>query len=507
MPARVRRRPVLDFTLGPFQSVLDAVEFDGTDPEVALAQPRHWHKCHAAHREWTVQAVHNYLRVRAELDAERIAARTPPMHPVAEEWVVLNTMREPDHRGVWRYERTAWGRRYATPDGAERELWLLSFNTVRTNRSAAEIAAAASVAAMGVPAAARFGEPYRAVRPEPVMPAWVRVLGFGCGDGSVEVLADSDADQARRAFDRDAKSVLTDVVDARTRTPGSTCVSCEGLATCHELPSRPGILGVAAPERTAERIRRSVSVSDLRAHGECPARHHLTRVLHLKDTKPEHPAIRRGRAVDAWLNQCHAATPREACTVLDLPDLLPGLTSEETPAALRMLEHHRAHCPLHRLGKSERVRVQPRVTVHDPVVDVVVIADPDLLYTDQGGWVWRETKTASSRPWEGRDFLETYPQLALAVLLLECGVLGGDLRRSRIELEVLYEHTSTLQEVDPADPRTVADARQVVAAMAVPWAVDETYEAKPGRWCGGCEAQRWCAPGRESLASAEAVRK
>jgi hypothetical protein len=502
VPARSRRKPVLDFPLGPLQSVLDAVEFgDGLSVDEALRQPGHWRRCLPVHREWTTQAVHAYVRTWAKRAEERAAAGLAPLVPESDEWVVIATLRGPDRRGAQRYERTAWGRRYTTADGAERELWLLSVNTVKTDRSAAEIAAAASVVAQGVRARSAFGSAYETTTDETVMPDRVRVVGYGCGDAGVRVLADCSAEHAVSTFAATAKGVFTRVLDAERLVPGASCASCEGLAGCEAPHRSPGVLGVPVLTPRSVRARRSVSVSDLRAHRECPARHHATRVLHLKGPQPENEAIRRGRAVDAWLNVQHGAQSRTACTAVPLPDLLPGLTETESPAAVRMLESHRARCPLRGMAADERIRVQPRISVYDPFVDAVVIADADLLYTDRGAWVWRETKTASSRPWEGRGFLESYPQLALAVALMNAGVLGPVAPGSRVELELLYEQSSTVEELDPADPRTVAEAREVIAAMAGPWAVDETYPSRPGRWCRSCEALPWCDPGRRFAAT------
>ncbi len=120
------------------------------------------------------------------------------------------------------------------------------------------------------------------------------------------------------------------------------------------------------------------------------------------------------------------AAHRRGCRDLPPPTALPGLAEGETGPALRMLAQHRGVCPLDGLTAGEQVRAQPRLTAYDPVADAVVIADPDLLYSDAGGWVWRETKTSAAPLWEGIPLLENYPQLALAVVLMAAGVLGGD---------------------------------------------------------------------------------
>jgi hypothetical protein len=501
-PARERRRPVKDFPLGPVMDVLDLVEHERKEVGAALAARSAVRGCHPAHRAWTRDAVQNYLAARDREERTRHAAGHPATFPVADEWAAIAELPAPDARGADRYERTAWGRRYASADGSVREIWLPSVNSVKDDRGAPEIAAAASVVLSGVPAKAGFGRPYtRTGRPGPV-PRQVRVIAVGCGDSEVRVLADWDAHEVSRRYESLAQPVLKRVVDRAELNPGADCVGCEGLSGCPQPARVPGLLQLPTP--ASPRKRRSVSVSDLRAHGKCPAQFHLTRVLHLKGAESEKAAIRRGRAVDAVLNERHderrtARTPR-GCRDLPPPAApLPRLSAEESGPALQMLDRHRAVCPLHGLPPEEQVLVQPRLTAYDPVADTVIIADPDLLYTDAGGWVWRETKTSSTPLWEGRPLLESYPQLALAALLMAAGIPGGDRRRSRIELEILYEHGSACEVIDPFDEPTLTQARSVVSRLAGPWAADESYAPAPGRHCGGCEVLSWCDAGRAEI--------
>lgn len=95
--------------------------------------------------------------------------------------------------------------------------------------------------------------------------------------------------------------------------------------------------------------------------------------------------------------------------------------------------------------------------------------------------------------------METYPQLPFAVLLMAAGVPGGDMRRSLIELEMLYEGSSGCEEIDPGDAETQAEARRIITELAGPWAIDETYAPKPGKHCTGCEVLVHCAAGRSHL--------
>lgn len=476
-----------DFSFKPVESMLNAIEHGGTTVQAALADGGHTRDCHPTHRAWALEAVRAYLAARARHEA----AGYPSTLPVRTEWVGLNRLREPDTRGVEQYECTAWGRRYATQDGSVREIWIPSIRSAKKDRSEAEIAAAAAIAATGVPARAAFGEPYKKVEADAVKPRRVRVIGVGLGDGEAHVLADWDAEEAMRRFEQHAKERYAAVVDGRALRPGTDCTDCKGLLGCTSLPRTPGLLGVPASRRP--RKRRSVSVTDLRVYESCPARFHLTRTLRIKDGQAENEAIRRGRAVDAWLNDRHSRHPRVPCGNVPLPTDLPGLTGDELAPAVRMVKEHHTLCPLDRLPETELVRSQWRLAAYDPVADVVVIADPDLLYTDAGGWVWRETKTSSRRTWEGKPLLREYPQLALAVLLMAAGVPGGDPRRSRIELEILREGGSVCEEIDPFDRATRDEAGEIVTGLAAEWASDERYSPSPGDHCADCEVRRWCA--------------
>ncbi|RKS78735.1 PD-(D/E)XK nuclease superfamily protein [Actinomadura pelletieri DSM 43383] len=491
-------QPVKEFALGPVMEVLDLVEHQNTELRQALRSQHPFRRCHPLHVAWTSDAVHAYLDARSRWARERREAGDPPTLPVPHEWVVVNELAVPDRRGADRYERTAWGRRYATADGAVREIWLPSVNSVKNDRSPEEIAAVAGAVLWGVPAVSAYARPYRPVRTArpPRSPERVRVIGVGCGDGEFRVLADWDAeeiDRRHRALVVPAGGRLLETTDL---APGSDCKGCTALLGCEQPPRTPNLLGVPAPARP--RKRRSVSATDLRVYGACPARFHMTRVLYTREARPESPAIRRGRAVDDLLNERHRTAGPRGCRDLPVDADFPDLEPEEAATARRMLDRHRSVCPLTGLSPDERVMVQPRLTAYDPALDVVVIADPDLLHTEHGGWVWRETKALSRGVREGRPLLETYPQLALAVLLMAADVPGGgDRARSRIELEVLRGDGVSIEEIDPFDPPTIDQAREVVSSFAEDWAVDETYAPTPGRACADCEVARWCPAGPE----------
>jgi hypothetical protein len=325
----------------------------------------------------------------------------------------------------------------------------------------------------------------------------VRILEVGCGDSSVAVLFEGTPDEALRLYDEQAKGRLRATVDATERRPGRSCASCRLAPSCPALPKVPGLLGVA----DVTRPRRTVSATDLRRHDKCPAQEHLRRLglPRRLDIEYGSPHIRRGKAVHALLEHLHARTPHRPCTVADVPDHREWgigewhLTGRDAELGAQLMARHVAICPLKYADRDTPPRPEEILAFDDPAADTVVIAQPDLLYLDSGGWVWRETKTTKyTADRSGKDILEAYPQAALALVLLAEGVLGGNPSRVRVELEILRPTGPDLELISPSDPARVAKAREVLASFAAPWHADRTFAANPGKQCADCEVAHWC---------------
>jgi hypothetical protein len=511
----VSERPMIleDFGAGPLFAALDLWEHRGWHPRHVVEELRQTHgafpgraaPAHPSLTAWTIQAFERYVAARTREQRAALAAGSPTTAPVRLDWTMRTALREhPDDRGARQYEHKTWGRQYASADGTVRDLWIPSFGRAKTDRPAAEKAAIAHVVAQGLPARrrARLAHPPAAPLVNPTPPERVRVFDFGCADGSVTPLLDWGPDTVGDLFRRDAAPAFVAAATGTGVRPGADCVDCKVIGHCAELPRTPRLWGPlrgAAPARAA---RRSISAWDLRLHGECPAQYHLVRHLHLNDLTPENPGARRGRVVDAVLNARHAPPLPVGCRELPRAHegmLPPGHALGEplVQSALRMLDEHRALCPLDGLAPGEEVLTQHRVTAYIPELDVVVLAVPDLLHTRRGRWIWRETKTSAAPLWEGRPLLRSYPQLALAVLLFDKGAVGDGPRRGRIELEHLREGAgeSRLEAIDPSRPATVAEAREVIADLAEPLLRDTSYDPRPGRHCHSCQARTWCEPG------------
>ncbi len=511
-------KPLQDFTLKVLMDALDLIECDGRP--VLWVMERLWRTrgtfgrrrrppAHAGLLEWTAAVIPRYLAAREADQQSLLLAGLPATHPVRAKWVAQRRLGQPDSRGAVIYEQTAWGRRYVAPDGSMRDLWLLSFGSAKEERPAAEKAAAAYTAACGTPCSGGWQAPHERVKDDlppgqMARPERVRVVEFGCGDGRFTPLLNWDQEETARHFAADARSVLAEVVDDTRTVPGSSCVDCKALAGCTALIRTEDLLPLSPPARPAGR--RSISAADLSTYDKCPAKFHLTRQLKLTSGDPERAEIRRGRAVDAWLNERHLARPAGGCRTQPLPENPSvwsagkwSVSGQEAEDGAGMLAQHAAVCPLEGLDAGERVLVQHQVTCHDPKSDLVIIAVPDLLYTRNGGWVWRETKTSSSALYEREPLLRRYPQLALALVMIAAGALGGELSRSRVEFELLHADDLSFEELDPSRPQVVSEARDVLASLARPWAEDTLYQAVPSRHCHGCEALAWCQPGRDHL--------
>ncbi|MFF8841409.1 PD-(D/E)XK nuclease family protein [Streptomyces sp. NPDC015127] len=502
--------PLQEFATTPLHGCLDLIELEGRPIPAAVAElhrtrgvlQRWWSPAHPVHLRWTEEALARYVDARTLEQNAAKAAGLPPTEPVADHWVWRTPTRSPDPRGVRQYEHTVTGRRYQSADGLVRDLWLTSMGRAKAVREAAELAAMALVLALGGNGPKpKFGkaspaEASYAVRP----PERVRVFDFGCADGSHRLLLDWDQDECTRRFRDHAAPAFTGAATTAGSRPGGACVECKAIEGCEALERAPLLWPGRRPQ--PRRPRRSVSAWDLRLYRQCPAQFHLTRRLHLDALEEEGDGARRGRAVDAWLNEAHALRPPRGCHEVPLPadpeDWSAGahrLQGHLATEAFAMLREHRSVCPLDRLGSDEQVLTQERVTAYVPELDVVVISVPDLLYTRRGGWVWRETKSEAKPLWEGEPLMSRYPQLALGVLLLAAGTHGADPRRSWVELEVLHGSDVALEKLDPGRTSVVDEAREVVASLTEPLLHDTEYVPRTGYHCLGCEARPWCEQG------------
>ncbi|MDF9816762.1 PD-(D/E)XK nuclease family protein [Streptomyces sp. SPB162] len=475
-----------NFALATVMQQLDLKEFGHVRGDPPRGRPPH-----PGLALWAVHAVAKYLSASSTL--ELAAQMLPdPLH-----WVEQTTLTsaQPGEPAV--YEMRVWGRCYATRDGRVRELRLPRFGVAGAHeREPAEIAMAAHIAAYGGRAEEPgWGEQHDVG--EAAVPERVRVVEVGCLDGSTLVLFDGSPHETDAPFKDLAAPRLRTTIDAIKRRPGASCVKCRLSPKCTVLQRLPGILGI----EDTTRPRRTLSVTDLRRYENCPTQEHLRRIHLPYDREIEHDRhIRRGHAVHAWLQHLHERSSRRPCTAADVPpnpsDWQIGgwhLTGPEAELGVRLIARHAAVCPLKYADQDVELRIEETLTFLDTESDTLVMAKPDLLYRSSGSWVWRELKSTKHRtPRGGKDILEQYPQAALALILLAERALGGDVRGSRVELEILRPSGPDLELITPNQADRVAKAREVIHSLAAPWHADSVSAPNPGKRCLRCEVAQWC---------------
>ncbi|MFF1487022.1 PD-(D/E)XK nuclease family protein [Streptomyces sp. NPDC058317] len=389
------------------------------------------------------------------------------------------------------YEEMVDGRRYA--GHGVRELRFVRTGSVWDRpEDATEIAVAVGVLADGRPVLGSqwAREPLTLGRPEHVR--LVRLVEIGCVDASHRVLFEGTPQEASECYGSGVEARISQVIGGVSYRPGQDCGRCDAVVSCPAVPSVPGLLGVSRSDLP----RRSWSVSTGRAHRGCPARAHMQDLFLPRDGAEETEAVVRGHAVHAWIEERHRRTPARCCS----PDDVPGppdawrhqgwtVTGFQARLGTQMVGDHALVCPLRAWPGECEAHPEQSIAVYDPDADVVVMAKADLLYRVGDRWTLRETKTVKALG-DG-DPLEQYPQLALAVLLADAGVLPGT-ELCRVELERLTGSGPLVTEIDVSAPDVVAHARRVLEPHIAPWHSDSRYPAKPGKACGNCPFTRWC---------------
>ncbi|WP_285598528.1 PD-(D/E)XK nuclease family protein [Kineosporia sp. NBRC 101731] len=455
--------------------VLDKIEFKHQSVEVALAEVFERKSLHEGVHVFVASAVQKYL------DATGSSEQLLPVH---DQWVV-------QHRDAGVRELWTWGRRYRSRDGGTREVRLLRQGRGGTRqRSDGERAVAAYTTAVGSPAPQlRFGQWQQkfAVR-EAENVSQVKVVEVDLVEGTQHVWFTGSVDDATTTYDHAGRSAAGRLAYGHHREPGK-CFDCRLLTSCDEVVRAPGLLGIRSQERL-----RQVSISDLRYYAKCPAQYFLSSAAHLPRFNEYSMAARLGQAVHEYLENRHREE-NGPCLAADMPTT-PGwsdarwdLDSRADETGRRMLSHHPEVCPLRR--EISDLTLEKTFMLHDTVAQVLVAAKCDLVYQDDGSWVWRETKT-TSREQASDDVIAEYPQVALAVGILGRGLLGGFVEGSRVELEILRPTHSDLIPIDPADTETFAQAEAVIRDLASPWRSDSSFAPTPSQDCRTCPVSKWC---------------
>lgn len=461
-------------------AALDKIEFDQEPPDEAFSKiKRGGSPAHPGVVRFAELAARRYLTTVPSQDMAQ-------MRPVRELWVAQRVRPSV----VW--ELYAWGRRYESVGKESREFRFLRVG-VAGERSPAEVAIAAYVTAFGAPAAwpKPWSEPFRPLGHAGTKR--VRILDVGLADGSVKLLLDGSADEIEAYFAEHGRARIVEIAMGEEVVPGVGCTDCKRIAVCGGPVRTPGLLGLESTQGPL----RSISVSGLRYYKQCPAQAYM-RSVRLPRTYEYSGKAELGQAVHAWLEEAHGSNGK-VCELGAMPkadgaEWSAGnwrVTGELASIGARMLAHHIEVCPFLDAPEIDSVRVEPKLTFLDTVARALVIAKPDLLYQEQGYWVWRELKTTQRMKWRHSDPLYEFPQLALGVAVLAGGGLGPG-RVGRVELEILRPSGAEVVLIDPSDDERVETARNVLHEWANPWRSDHTFEARPGRSCRGCPVSTWC---------------
>ncbi len=462
--------------------VLDAVEFNRQALDEALTSVLAKQPLHEGLATFVKHAVRRYLSI---CEAES------SMLPVARWWVVQHV--DQGVRELW-----AWGRRYRSADGTVRELRLIRLaNMLERQRCEAEVAAAAYTAAYGRPAPwPDDWEKKFFVRAREEVSSVV-VADIDLTEGLRGVLFDGTIEDAAALYEKHGRRAAVQVLQGQTRRPGGDCLKCRLVLACDEVMRAPGLLGLRSDRRAKLR---QVSITDLRYYDNCPAQHYL-QTLHLPKVNEYATPARIGKAVHRFLETLHAKASGP-CQHADMPgdiswpDPRWELDADAAEAGMQMLAHHPSVCPLEE--STSDIRIEETFVFHDTAAQTLVIAKPDLVYRDDGAWVWREIKTTRRRQRGGEDVVKEFPQVALATAILARGLLGKPVNGSRVELEILRPAGADLIMVDPSDPQELDKAYAALRKMAQPWREDNTFAAAPGDSCRTCPVSRWCPSAAET---------
>ncbi|SMF38934.1 PD-(D/E)XK nuclease superfamily protein [Streptomyces sp. Amel2xC10] len=490
-------RPLTRWALGPLHDVLDLIEFQSLSAQDALAEWRTTSErpFHPGLDHWTEHAVRGYLAASEQIPAVSGVPQGEPLEPVSRRWARQRGSQKPADPD-W-YEEMVTDRRYA--GHGIRELRVARKGSVTDSpRDEAEIALAVGVLAGGLPVLSSKWEKKRLTLGRSEPPRLVRLVEIGCADASHRILFEGTPEEAFARYDSDVRARVDKMIAGGSYRPGKDCGRCDAVATCPEVPSRPGLLGI----NDSDGPLRSWSVTTGRSYRKCPARAHLEELfLPREDPAEDSEAVVRGKAVHAWIENRHRRTPPQPCE----PDDTPGSAEEwrregwavtglQARLGIQMIGDHALVCPLRDEPDSAEAHPEQQIVVYDPDADVVVIAKTDLLYRVADRWTLRETKTVKAL--SKHDLLEEYPQLALAVLMADAGVLPGG-GPCAVELERLTGSGPVVTDLEAAAPDVIAQARLVLTEYVASWHADSRYPTKPGKACEECPFTRWCPDAAE----------
>jgi hypothetical protein len=414
-------------------------------------------------RAYVSLAVDNILDAHESITAEVGRLRLLPGEP----WT-----------GTVTRKLTVWAPLYETDDRV-REIRRFRLGSARADEDSNRW----SLIAAFVAANSRLADP----------PGHVRVVEIGALDGSVAILFNGTADEARSAFADTGRSLAVATAEEDHVVPCRSCGECKAAGSCHSLISVDGMLGQAGRGHSS----RSVSPRDLEQYGTCPAQWLLDSCLHLPSEVGGGDGAARGLAVHRWLQAAHSrGVP---CTRADLP--VPGsrlgladgwLAEAEYEAAYPFILQHVGQCPL--AEDATLILADDNVYGYDHNAEIVPAIRPDLMYRAGDRLVIREFKTAE-QPYESgkADAYEKHLQIAFDITMLNAGLARHyGAASGTVEVELLTAAGRSVWTWDAGDPAVAAVAVGTVSRAIADWHEDSIWTTKPGPHCAWCPVRRWC---------------
>ncbi|MGY0390588.1 PD-(D/E)XK nuclease family protein [Nocardioides sp. WG-D5] len=466
---------------------MHAFEVEGLSREEAIDRLKAIDSIGVAERAWLSHAISVYPDFEAQ-----------GLKPVQGLWTVQGVTADS------RRELYAWGRGYSNSDGSRR-VHVLPTNTGR-RPDAVKVAVAAFTAAFGRLATwpSPWSNPFALVAgSDNTAPAEVIVRALSLYDGSFEDVFAGSREEAREFYDDVGRPAASSAIEDGAEVPSSKCAPCKFLDGCETVPRASGLLGLNNPKAPL----RSVSATTLRYHSQCPRQMSL-RALNVPPQRRESDSVRVGRIVDATLDSLHKEPEVRPCTSARITELLAergDIDASDRERAAHLLAQHVCICPWI-AGASSHPLPHPEVVAFDDKASALVVAEPDLLYSESGELVWRETTTSKYAPRGTAHLFATrkHIQLALAVLLCAAEAVSKTKRVARIEVEYLTDSGADVRILDPHDLQTQAGAREVINGVAPDWFTDSQFPARPGDACRFCAYTEWCPDVIESETQADA---
>ncbi|QYX79973.1 PD-(D/E)XK nuclease family protein [Streptomyces akebiae] len=322
----------------------------------------------------------------------------------------------------------------------------------------------------------------------------IRVIEFGLGDGSTEILFDGSPSLAESLYAAKVFPIVSKIVTSNRPTPGNSCGRCKISGCCSSLEKLDGFLGQSRKGPAT----RSVSAGDLEVYEKCPAQWHLvsSNMPREPSSAPPSSSSERGRVIHEWLARSHMSSHKCDPSDLDAIDgnFPAGLDEKDYLDSREYITQHAAICPL---GEGVQV-IGSEVSVYgyDAQADVVIVSKPDLLYVDSDEtFVIRESKTTTlSLPGDSQEAFDRFFAVPWLLNLIGSGYRGPyKSDKARLELEVLASEDSRVFSWDLADARLLRMARAEVRLRAKKWHRDTTWNSAPGEHCRWCPVRGWCS--------------